>query len=169
MDLFKRAEPLIGSDLPAKYVAVVDVEASELPSIDWANIKLFTSFVDLVSDDGDAINIYVVRDTAEHLAMVRLVADNAALCGVQIHHVVGLTDYAESSSASQAFWNCPLIQFQDWVNEAQEAAREAELARRSEMDRDENKKLDAQRDNGTYKRVVVTEVPDEPDDMQLVM
>lgn len=169
MDLFKRAEPLVGSDLPQQYIAIIDSEAVDLPRVDWAEIKEVTSFVDLVTPVVDKVVIWAIKDTEDWLQQLRLVADNSAVCGVQPVEVSGLTDYSPSVQSTQSFWNCPSIKFEDWVNEAQEAARSAELARRATMDRDETKKDDAMRKDGTFKKIEVTEVPDESDDMNLVL
>lgn len=169
MDLFKRNEPLVTSGLPEQYVAVVDTQAVELPRVDWADITMAENFVQLVTPSPEGrVTIWAVRDEDEALRRVRLIADNPAVCGVQIVRVSGLTGYAPSLASEQAFWNCPVIQFEDWVAEAQEAAREAELARRASMGRDEIKKDDAMRADGTFKRQVVTQVPDEPE-MELVL
>lgn len=169
MDLFKRSEPLVSAGLPEQYVAIVDTQAVELPTVDWAAIAQAESFVNLVTpvEEGKIV-IWAVRDEEEALRQVRLIADNPSVCGVQIVRVSGLTEYAASLTSEQAFWNCPVIQFEDWVSEAQEAAREAELARRAVMDRDETKKDDAMRADGTFKKQTVTEVPDEPE-MELVL
>ena len=169
MDLFKRSEPLVTSGLPEQYIAIVDTQAVELPTVDWANIVVAENFVQLVTPGAEGqVTIWAVRDEDEALRRIRLIADNPAVCGVQIVRVSGLTEYAPSLSSEQAFWNCPVIQFEDWVAEAQEAAREAELASRASLDRDETKKDDAMRADGTFKKQVVTEVPDEPE-MELVL
>lgn len=168
MDLFKRPQPLAETAIPLQYVAIVDTEASNLPEVEWAQIRIADSLSQLVSEVSDAVVIWAVRDDEQSLAKVRLVSENPAVCGVQIARVVGLTSYAPSLASEQAFWNCPVIQFEDWVAEAQEAAREAELARRATLDRDEIKKSDAMRADGTFKKQVVTEIPDDGD-LELVL
>lgn len=169
MDLFKRSTPIVESSLPEQYVAIIDTQSVELPTVDWAEIRVSESFSDLVNPTPEGqVVIWAVRDDEESLRRVRLIADNPSVCGVQVVRVTGLTDYAASTASEQAFWNCPVIQFEDWVAEAQEAAREAELARRATMDRDETKKDDAMRADGTFKKQVITEVPDDGE-MELVL
>lgn len=166
MELFKRKPSIIeASGLRSKFVAIIGDESEELPSVEWAQVIVAAGFVDLVRDDGDRVVIYCVRDDVDQLAKVRLVAEHPSECEVQITQVQGITQYVPSTLSTQCFWNCPSIQFSDWMDEAIEAERSAELARRSSLDRDERKKEDAARDDGTYKRIEVTKV-DQPDEAE---
>lgn len=159
MNLFDRgADKLIEQDLPQVFVTVVDTDGVELPVIDWGTVVQYTGFPQLVTHVENVV-IIAVRDIDAELDAVKLVSEHAAICGVQIVHVVGVTDYVYSAKADQCFWGCPVVVFEDWIHQADEAAREAELARRASADRDEVRMIDNARADGSFKKVEVTKVP----------
>lgn len=158
MELFKRPpEALVESNLPQVFVTVVSAEGSVLPSVTWATLEQYTSFAELVSVR-EGVVIVAVRDIDAELDAVALVSENAAICGVQIVHVSGVTDYVYSARADQSFWGCPSVVFEEWSNQADEAARETELAKRAAADHDEMRLIRNARADGTFKKTEVTEV-----------
>lgn len=169
MDLFKRNNAVLENNLPEVFVTIVDPEGAELPSRPWCSFEQLTAFSQLVdAREEKGVIVVVAPDTPEVMAQIRLVAENPAVCGVQIVRVDNVTDYSPSAAAQSSFWQCPLVDFVQWGFEADEAAREAELARRATLDKDERRLADNERKGGGYKRVDLgppeVQVPDDADE-----
>lgn len=164
MQLFDRKPTIVDApDVPEVFICVVDPDGAPLPTPEWAQIKLLSAFSDLVTAHEDKVVIIACPDNQAAAQQVKVVVENGAACGVSIVMVDEVTPYSMSALFESSLWQVRRVDFVDWQHEADEAARTAELARRSELTRDEKRLETNARADGSFKQV---EVPvDKGDDV----
>lgn len=155
MDLFKRETIAPTSELPEVFVCITDPDGDTLPEPDWCHVKQFATFSDLVNPVEAAVTIIACPDNQDMANKVRLIVENGVTCGVSIVHVTNVTPYMASAAFETSFWQARKVDFNEWREQADEAARIAELARRSELGRDEKRMEANARADGTFKKVEV--------------
>lgn len=150
---------------PVVFIAVVE-EGAVLPEQAWATVRILASFTDLVTGQKSDVAtpvVIAVPDVDTDLAKVRLVCDNAGTIGIRVVQVKGITSYPPSPRARTAFWGADFINWGDWLIDAEEATRLANVASRDAMDSDEKKIAAAQRANGSVKAFSKAGTGAEPD------
>lgn len=157
LNLFKPVDNsgvALGIDLPVVYITIVG-GSEEMPTVSWADFKPVVTFRDLVSGQEEEISvkpcILLVKDEDIFLRQVSLVSDNAGVIGIAVIRVMGLSAHVSSAQADNSFWGTRTVSWSDWKDEIEEASRIASLAARDALSRDEKKRVDATRTNGTIK------------------
>lgn len=139
---------------PLVYIAVVAPSDDFQPdAVEWAIFKPYVKFNDLTvgqSEDSKPI-IWLVPDTDENLAVIRLLCEHSTVVGLDFVWVRGLNDHQVSLLVDQSFYGAEVIDFKEWQAEQDETARQALLLKRAAMDSDEKKSLDSQRKDGSYR------------------
>lgn len=166
MQLFDRKPSIADTaDTPEVFICVTDPEGAVLPSPDWAEVRVLSTFSDLVTPFSDKVVIIACPDNQAAAQQVKVVVENGAACGVSIVMVDGVTPYAMSALFESSLWQVRHVDFVEWQHEADEAARTAELARRSELTRDEKRLETNARSDGSFKQV---DVPVDKGDAEVV-
>lgn len=141
-------------DLPVVYISIVG-GGEEMPVVPWASFESLSSFKDLVTGQSEEKSskprIILVKDEDASLRMVSLVSDNSGTIGVAVIRVTGLSHHVSSAQADNAFWGTRIVSWNDWKDEIEEAVRVSALSAREGLSRDERKREDATRSNGTIK------------------